>query len=114
MLWLDEASCHQHHAAAEDDIDTQARDLYQADVLRIQHGEPAHLGYLFIVRQYYDDVVVVYPSRDSAESALDDDEDLLINGLCEEDCLDAYVPDTITASDLQAKDIILAPREGTT
>lgn len=93
---------------ATEDVDVQARDTYRADVERLEAGEVAQLGYLLIDRQWSQDVAVVYPTREYAELALDDDEDHLVNGLCEEDCLDAYVTQHITPGELASREVILA------
>lgn len=91
-----------------EDVDVQARDTYRADVERLEAGEDAQLGYLLIDRQWSQDVAIVYPSQERAELALEDDEDDLVNGLCEEDCLDAYVPETMSLEDLTDREVILA------
>lgn len=49
--------------------------------------------YVVIERQWSDDLAIRYPDRDTAEHALE--RSLFIDGLCEEDCLDAYVTDTM-------------------
>lgn len=54
--------------------------------------------YILIDRENNPDLAILYPSSAQAEEALEHSD--LIDGLCEEDCLDAWVhqePDTVSA-----------------
>lgn len=63
-------------------------------------------GYIFIDRQHSRDLAVRYSSIERARMALTDH--ILIEDLCQEDALDAYVPETVTEEDLEKREIIVA------
>jgi hypothetical protein len=78
---------------------------FRLDIARIDRGEPAELGYVFMSRDRNPDAVIVYDTVEAARAAMD--ESPLIESLAEEDCLDCHVPDRVTAADLAGKEIIL-------
>ena len=69
----------------------------------------AEKGYIFIDRQYSQDLAVVYPSVERARVALT--EDMLIDGFCEDDCLDAFVPDMVTEDDLSYREVLIVEED---
>lgn len=64
-----------------------------------------NLGYILIERQYGDDLVVVYPSKEKAQEALIDD--MLIEGFCEVDCLDAWVLEENDSLFIESREVVL-------
>lgn len=64
------------------------------DLLRMERGQASELGYVVIERENHPDAAVVFPSVEDATVALDDHP--LIEDLCAEDSLHAYVPDAPT------------------
>ena len=78
---------------------------FRLDLSRMQRGEVGELGYVLIDRQNNPDAAVAFDTKTDAESALDAHE--LIDSLCAEDCLDAYVSDQVLLADLAAREIIL-------
>ena len=65
-------------------------------------------GYVLIDRERNPDLAVQYPSVERARVAIT--EDLLIDGFCEEDAIDARVPDENEDSNefLQDREVILS------
>lgn len=84
-------------------VEQQAR--LRLDLLRMQRGEPGELGYVLIDRERHPGAAVVLASAEEAGRALEDHP--LIDSLCEEDCVDARVPDPASLSDLAAREVIL-------
>lgn len=58
--------------------------------------------YVYIEREFSEDLAVSYLNWEEAEEALNNS--LFIDGLCEEDCLDAYV-----VENPQEAEVILPP-----
>lgn len=70
------------------------------------HAKPdATIGWVLIERQYHQDAALIYPTHEAALDALEND--LLVDSLCEEDCLDAWSPETIAPSELSAFEVII-------
>lgn len=63
--------------------------------------------HVIIERQYSDDLVIGYATRGDAEAALTDD--LFIDGLCEDDCLDAYTSAEVPQH-LDEFEVVIPPR----
>ena len=63
------------------------------------------VAWVLIERQDHDDAALIYATRELALEALE--ESLLVDSLCEEDCLDAWVPDEISAKDLHGYEVII-------
>lgn len=76
------------------------------DLSRVHDGTPTEMGYIKITRQDHPDALVVFDTPEQAADALDDHP--LINSLCEEDCLDAWVVERLEVSDLYSIEVILA------
>lgn len=76
------------------------------DYQRIKRGEHHQMGYVLLDREHHPDAAIVFATPDAALRALDDHHPL-IEALCEEDCIDARVPDKMTLSDLASRDVIL-------
>lgn len=68
------------------------------------------MGYVFIEREYGSNLLVIYPTREIAAWAIENCP--LVDSLCEEDCLDAYVVDpedrAETTKLVELCDIVLA------
>lgn len=98
-------------AIAEDlgiEIDVELVELqlgFALDHQRIKRGEQHLMGYVLLDREHYPNVAIVFTTPDEARRSLDGHP--LIENLCEEDCLDARVPDQLTLSDLASREIIL-------
>lgn len=67
-------------------------------------------GYVLIDRQRHKDLAVIYPSVELARKAITDH--LLIDGFCEEDALDAYVPEKVTKEDLSDREVVIVDWSG--
>lgn len=78
---------------------------FRLDLARMQRGESAELGYVFLDRQDHPDAAVVFDTHVEAEVVLDIHP--LIDSLTKEDCLDVYVPDNVGRADLACREIIL-------
>lgn len=69
-------------------------------------GVIADRAYLLIDREMSEDLAVLYPSIEKAEDALANSD--LIDSLCEEDCLDAWVhQDTDPLSNMLCRELII-------
>lgn len=75
------------------------------DHMRMQRGKVGQLGYLFIERQHHPDAVLVFDTPETAENALVSHP--LVNALCEEDAVDAYVGTNVTLADIAGHEVIL-------
>ena len=84
-------------------VEAQAR--LHLDLLRMQRREPGELGYVLIDREFHPRTAVVFASPTEAPSALEGHP--LIDALCEEDSVDARVPDPAVLSDLASREVIL-------
>jgi len=84
-------------------VEAQAR--LHLDLLRMQRREPGELGYVLIDREFHPRTAVVFASPTEARSALEGHP--LIDALCEEDSVDARVPDPAVLSDLASREVIL-------
>jgi len=65
----------------------------------------AEIGWVLIERQYYPDAALLYPTYGDAVDALENS--LLVDSLCEEDCLDAWVPEKNEPALLAGFEVIL-------
>ncbi|MFF1880251.1 hypothetical protein ACFVVC_02115 [Pseudarthrobacter sp. NPDC058196] len=79
--------------------------MFHLDLLRMQHGETAELGYVLMNREHHPNAAIVFPTPEEARRALNGHP--LIENLCEEDRIDARVPDQLTLSDLASREVIL-------
>ena len=78
---------------------------FRLDLTRMQRGEPAELGYVFVDRQDHPNAAIVFSTPDEAHEALKSHP--LVDSLAEEDCLDAYVPTGVNHTDLIGREIFL-------
>lgn len=106
----DEARANEIDAQISKDLNMDVRVVelvasFQLDLARIQRGETSQLGYILIDRQYSQDLAVVYLTPAKADEAIVDDQ--LIDGFCEEDCLDANSHHSVTLSDISGREIVL-------
>lgn len=98
-------------ALAEDlgiEIDVELVELqlgFALDHQRLKRGEQHLMGYVLLDRERHPDAAIVFATPDEAHRALDGHP--LIENLCEEDCIDARVPDQLTLSDLASREVIL-------
>lgn len=84
----------------------QQQTRFQRDRDRMEQGHGGELGYVLMDRQYEPDAAIVYDSHDVAVQAMD--HDILVDSLAQEDCLECWVPDTMTIELLTDREIILA------
>lgn len=61
--------------------------------------------YILIDRERHPDLAVRYSTKEEAERALTDS--LYIDGVCQEDCLDAYTSDTVS----DGRAVVIPPDE---
>ncbi len=83
----------------------EAQLRFRLDLARMQRGEAGRIAYVFIERQHHPDAVVVFDTPEKADAAFVNHP--IIDALCEEDCLDAYVGTSVSLSDNAAHEVIL-------
>lgn len=89
------------------DVDSFTDQLrLRRDLARIHAGKTPEMGFVCIERENHPNAIVAFDSPEAAAAARNNHP--LIEDLCQEDCLECYIPEKLNPCDLANVEVILA------